>query len=175
MWAGMSKTQASATASTRDRAVRRLASTVAFSVALQAAAFLLLAWLERWCARLALDMLARSQGSLTTASDAIVAVLLVILELFTALVVSYIGARRLLRAIVRATPHPMRPPTRPIPWAALCAGGIATAVSILTFASSGQQAAAPWFGWVFEIVRDAAVVALFWFAAVRVLARAPRP
>ena len=162
--------------SARDRVVRRLAATVALSVALQAAAFLLLAWIERWCAGLILDAIARSaHGALATGSDAIVAAILLVVELFTALVVGFVGARRLLRSIVRATPHPMQPPTKPIPWAAACAGGIVAAVSILTFASSVQPLASPGFGWSFEILRDAAVIALFWFAATRVLARAPRP
>ncbi len=169
----MSKSPAPAAPTERERVVRRLAGIVALSVAAQAAAFIALQWIERWCARLVLDAIARAtQGAGAPAADVAVEVVLLVLELLTALVVGYVAARRLLRAIVRATPHPMRPPLRPIPWAALCAGGIAAAASLLTFASSEQSLTLPAYAWLFEALRDAAVIALFWFAAMRVLAAA---
>ena len=169
----MSKASTTAATDARNRVVRRLAGTMAASVAVQAATILVLAWAYRSAAQFALDALASAnRGKPADGADAIAAAMVVALELFTALAVGFFAARGLLRAIVRATPHPMKPPTRPIPWASLCAGGIVAAVDILTFASNAHNSGAPlWFGWTFELLRDAAIVALLWIAALRAVER----
>lgn len=158
----------------RNRVLQRLTTSVGISVVAQAAIFLALAWSYRIAAHAALEMLARTnEGRSSPTADGIAAVLMVALDLFVALAVGFFGARRLLRSIVRATPHPMKPPTRPITWAALSAAGLVVAFSILAYASNAQPLTVPWFGWAFELLRDAAIAVLFWFAAARAIA--PKP
>lgn len=154
----------------RQRVVQRLTAMVGISVAVQAVAFLCLSWAYRYATQFVLDAVARANGSQPSqAASGVAAAIVVALELFTALAVGFFAARRLLRGIVRATPHPMKPPTRPIPWAALSAAGVIVVFSILTFASNSEPLAVPWFGWFFELVRDGGIVALFWIAAVRAI------
>jgi hypothetical protein len=154
--------------------VRRLAGMFAISVIVQAALFLALAALYRLGARFALDTIANaSQGSLPAGADAVGALVVLLLELFTALVIGFFAARRLISAVVRATPHPMRPPTRPIPWASLCAGGIVAVVGVLDFARQPLLEQA-WSAWFVELVRDVGIALLFWYAAARAMsARKP--
>lgn len=156
----------------RERAVRRLAGMTAFSVIAQAALFLILNALYRFGARFTLDAIANaSNGSPPPGADAIAAAIVVALELLTALVIGFFAARRLLVAIVRATPHPMKPPTSPIPWASLCAGGIVAVISVLEFARQPLQ---EWSGWSVELLRDVAIAVIFLYAAWRALpARKP--
>jgi hypothetical protein len=142
----------------------------AYSVALQAVVFLALAWAYRFAARLILEAAAHANGDHSSAvADGIAAAVVVALDLFCALAVGFFGARWLLRAIVRATPHPMKPPTRPIAWVALSAAGVVVAFMILSYAYKNEPLSVPWFGWAFELLRDAAIVALFWIAAIRVV------
>jgi hypothetical protein len=165
---GMAKTTTSISSGLRSRVVKRLTAMVGISVVLQAVIFLALSWGYRLIAQLLVETAARmSGGRPSAAGEGVAAAIVVALDLFTALAVGFFGARRLLRFIVRATPHPMKPPTRPIPWAALSAAGLVAAISMLAFASHVQPLGTLWFGWTFELLRDAAIVALFWFAAVR--------
>lgn len=170
----MPKTQAMNESDVRERAVRRLAGMSALSVAVQAALFLILAALYRVFARLALDALANAaHGSPPAGADAIAATAVLALELFTALAIGFFAARRLLKAIVRATPHPMKPPTRPIPWMSLAAGGIVAVIGVLDFARQ-PLAYQDWSAWSVELARDAAIAVIFWYAAWRALpARRP--
>ena len=168
--AGMSKTSAPISSEMRSRTVARLATLAAYAVVMQAVAFIALSWLYRFVMRAALEAFARSDGGQTPqAVEGIAAAIAVVLDLFTALAVSFFANRWLLRSIVRATPHPMRPPTRPIPWAALSAAAVIVAFSVLAYAASDEPLTMPLFGWMFELTRDAAVAALFWFAATRVV------
>lgn len=154
----------------RDRVVRRLSALFGWSIAAQAGAFLVIAWTYRLAAQALLNLTATSSrdGSSAIAAGAAAAVV-VILDLFLALVVAFFGARWLLRAIVGATPHPMKPPTRPIPLASVCAGVLAVTISVFAYASKPDQHGAIWYGWLFELVRDGVVIALFWYAARRAL------
>jgi len=163
----MSKSKATPiSAEMRERVVRRLTAMVGVSVTAQVVIFLALSWAYRLIIQFGLETAARTGGgSGAGAFDAIAVALLIALELFTALAVGFIASRRLLRAILRATPHPMKPPTRPIPWASLAAAIAIAVVSALAHAA-GQDPTAP-LGWMFEIVRDAAIVALFWIGSVR--------
>lgn len=166
----MRKSDTYAGSDVRERAVRRLAGLSAMSVVVQAALFLVLAALYRYGAQLALDALANaSNGSPPAGADAIVAGAVILLELFTALAIGFFAARRLLVAIVRATPHPMKAPTRPVPLVSLCAGGIVAVIGVLAFARQ-PFLAEPWSAWSFEVLRDAAVAAIFWYAAWRAVA-----
>jgi hypothetical protein len=152
----------------RERVVRKLTAMVGVSVTAQAVIFLALSWVYRLIAQFGLEAAARAGGAKNAgATDAIALILLVALELFTALAIGFIASRRLLRAILRATPHPMKPPTRPIPWASLSAAIAIVVVSILMHAADQDQS--PAVGWTFEIARDAAVVALFWIGSVRAI------
>lgn len=165
----MSKSQPFTDAGARERVVRRLAGMFAISVIIQAVLFLVLVALYRLGARFALGTIANaSQGSLPAGADAVAALVVLLLELFTALVIGFFAARRLISAIVRATPHPMKPPTRPIPWASLCAGGIVTVVGVLDFARQPLLEQA-WSAWFVELVHDIGIALLFWYAAVRAL------
>jgi hypothetical protein len=163
----MSKTQPFTDADARERVVRKLFGMFALSVVIQAALFLALAALYRLAARFALDTIANaSHGSPPAGADATAALIVLVLELFTALVIGFFAGRRLLSAVVRATPHPMKPPTRPIPLASLYAGGIVAVISVLDFARQpllGQS----WPAWVVELVRDIGIAVLFWYAAAR--------
>ena len=163
-----------APADARTRAVRRLSTVFGWSIVFQAAVFLAIAWSYRALAQLILDFAARASGGSPGAYAAILAAtVVVLLDLFLALLVGFFGARWLLRAIVRATPHPMKPPTRPIPWASLCAGALVAVVSMLVLAAKTTPLSTLWAAWSFEVLRDAAVVALFWYAAQRVLGTVP--
>ena len=165
----MSKSQPFTDADARERVVRRLAGMFAISVVIQAALFLALAALYRFAARFALDTIANaSQGSPPAGADAVAALVVLLLELFTALVIGFFAARRLISAVVRATPHPMKPPTRPIPWASLCAGGIVAVVGVLDFARQPLLEQA-WSAWFVELVRDIGIALLFWYAAARAM------
>jgi hypothetical protein len=152
----------------RDRVVRRLSALFGWSIAAQAGAFLAIAWIYRLAAQALLDLAAGSTGdrsSALAAGGAAAAVIL--LDLFLSLVVGFFGARWLLRAIVRATPHPMKPPVQPIPLASLCAAVLAVTVSVFVYASRPDPQSASWYGWLIELARDGAVIVLFWYAARR--------
>lgn len=165
----MSKSQPFTDAGARERVVRRLAGMFAISVVIQTTLFLALAELYRLGARFALDSIANaSQGSLPAGADAVAALVVLLLELFTALVIGFFAARRLISAVVRATPHPMKPPTRPIPWASLCAGGIVAVVGVLDFARQ-PLLEQTWSAWFVELVHDIGIALLFWYAAVRAM------
>ena len=165
----MSKSQPFTDAGARERVVRRLAGMFAISVVIQTTLFLALAELYRLGARFALDSIANaSQGSLPAGADAVAALVVLLLELFTALVMGFFAARRLVSAVVRATPHPMKPPTRPIPWASLCAGGIVAVVGVLGFARQ-PLLEQTWSAWFVELVHDIGIALLFWYAAVRAM------
>jgi hypothetical protein len=56
---------------------------------------------------------------------------------------------------------------KPVPLAALCAAGIIVAVSIVEFANNAEPISFALFGWIFELLRDGAVVVTFWYAASR--------
>lgn len=142
---------------------------VGVSVTAQAVIFLALSWAYRSIVQFALEAAQRASGGRMPAVDVVAAMLLLALELFTALAVGFIASRRLLSSILRATPHPMKPPTRPIPWASLSAAIAIAVISILAHAADIGQLSAAWFGWAYEIVRDAAVIALFWVGSVRAL------
>lgn len=163
----MSKSQPFSDSSARERVVRKLFGMFALSVIIQAALFIALAALYRFGARFALDTIANaSQGSPPAGADGIAALIVLVLDLFTALVIGFFAARRLQRAVVRLTPHPMKPPTRPIPMASLYAGGIIAVIGVLDFARQpllGQ----PWSAWLVELVRDIGIALLFWYAAAR--------
>jgi hypothetical protein len=162
----MSQSTTPISAEMRERVVRKLTVMVGVSVTAQAVIFLALSWVYRLIVEFGLETTARAGGEKNAGpADAIALILLVALELFTALAVSFIASRRLLRSILRATPHPMKPPTRPIPWASLSAA-IAIAVILALMHAAGQDLS-PALGWTFEIVRDAAIVALFWIGSVR--------
>ena len=162
----MSQSTTPASAQMRERVVRRLTAMVGVSVTAQTVIFLALSWAYRFISQYGLEAVARaSGGKMAGATDLIATILLLVLELFTALAVGFIASRRLLRSILRATPPPMKPPTRPIPWASLSAAIAIVVISILAHASG--QDPMPSVGWTFEIARDAAVVALFWIGSVR--------
>jgi len=164
----MSQPTTPISAQMRERVVRTLTTLVGVSVTAQAVIFLALSWAYRLIVQIGLEAVARaSGGKMAGATDLIATILLLALELVTALAVGFIASRRLLRSILRATPHPMKPPTRPIPWASLSAAIAIVVVSILAHASG--QDPMPSVGWTFEIVRDAAVVALFWIGSVRAM------
>jgi hypothetical protein len=166
----MSKVPASAPSSARSRLVRRLSALVGWSVLLQAAAFLLIAWSYRFAAQALLDAVARSRGApVSAAAEVGTAIFVVLLDLFLALLIGFFGARWLLRSIVRATPPPNKPPTRPIPWASLCAAALIATISILALASKAEPLASPLFSWAIELFKDGAVFWLFWYAARRVV------
>ena len=159
------------TAPTRDRTrvVQRLTTLAAFAAAAQAVIYLVLAFAYRFAAGAVLGALNGQGAQNSQATEGAAALLVMALDLFFALAVGFFGARWLLRAIVRATPHPMKPPTRPILWVALSAAFVAVAFLILAFAASNQSLAAPGFGWAFELIRDAAIVVLFRYAAARAI------
>jgi hypothetical protein len=170
----MSKAPTKAPADARSRAVRRLSAVFGWSIVLQAGGFLVLAWGYRALAQLILDFAARAAGGQPSATaEGIAGATIVLLDLFVALLAGFVGARWLLRAIVRATPHPMKPPTRPIPLASLCAGAVVATVSILVFVARSAAFGSLWANWSLELLRDAAIVALFWFASRRVLDSLP--
>lgn len=167
----MSKTQQYTETSERERVVRKLFGMFALSVVIQAALFLVLAALYRLGARFALDTIASaSQGSPPAGADAIAALVVLVLELFSALLIGFFAARKLLSVVVRATPHPMKPPTRPIPFASLYAGGIIAVIGVLDFARQPLLEQA-WSAWLVEIVRDVGIALLFWYAATRSMTR----
>jgi hypothetical protein len=152
----------------RNRVVRRLSALFGWSIAAQAGAFLAIAWMYRLAAQALLDLTASSTGDRSSAFAAGgVAAVVVLLDLFLSLVVGFFGARRLLRAIVRTTPHPMKPPVQPIPLASLCAAVLAVTVSVFVYASRPDRQSGTWYGWLVELARDGAVIVLFWYAARR--------
>lgn len=154
----------------RNRLIQRLSTTFALGVALQAIVYLAVAWAYRFLGNLLVDSSARaSQGQSAPAAEGIAAVVILLLDLFLALLVGFFGARRLYVALAKAAPKAQRPPVQPVPLAALCAGGIVAAASILIFAASSVALRNAWLGWTLELLRDAAVVGLFWYAAQRSL------
>ena len=163
----VSKTQPYTDTDARERVVRKLFGMFALSVVIQAALFLALGALYRLGAQFAVDTIANaSQGRPPSGAIAIAALVILVLELFTALAIGFFAARRLLSAVVRATPHPMKPPTRPIPWASLCAGGIVAVINVLGFARQ-PLLVQPWWAWLVELVRYIGIALLFWYAAAR--------
>lgn len=159
--------------SARTKTVARLSSLFGWSITLQAAIFLAIDIAMRYGARVLVEGIARGNSGTWFAVDAVVTIAIVVVaaDLFFAAMIGFMGARRLLWAIVRATPHPMQAPTQPIPIAALCAAAVVAVISIMRFASTAQPPSTLIFGWALELVRDAAIVWLFWFAARRATAR----
>ena len=135
---------------------------------MQIVLFLVLAWLYRSIAAIALGAIDNASSGQADRIGSVVAVALVlVLDLFTALAIAWFVSRRLLWFIVRVTPHPAKPPTRPIPFISLCAGVIVAVVSIIAFVSGGPVTTASGAAWIVELLREAAIVALFWFGALR--------
>src|SRR5689334_2703946 len=96
----MSQSTTPISTAVRERVVRSLAAAVAVSIALQAIIFLALSWVYRFIAQLAIGALARANGGTAPAAGGIAAALLLLaLDLFTALAVGFIASRRLLRRI----------------------------------------------------------------------------
>jgi len=160
----MAKGKTPRVADARTRAVRDISGIFAWAVAIQAAAFLAISISIAF----ATGLLAQAMANATNGAAALALLALDwVIDLVLALVIGYAGARRLLRALVRATPHPAKPATQLIPLAAFCAALLAVAVLVLLDAQLPQSV----LGWTIEAGRDAAIVAIFWFSASRVVAR----
>jgi hypothetical protein len=169
----MAKTPSASSIEARAKVVRKLSALFGWSAALQAATFIAAAWTYRYLAQVLLDWIGRTSATgPSSVADAIGNAIIVALDLFFAALIGFVGARRLLKSIVRATPHPMKPPTKPVPLAGLCAAAVVVVFSMLEYAGTPHLAATEALGWIFELLRDAAVVWLFWFAARRAIAPA---
>ena len=152
----------------RAAAVRRLTSAFGVSVFAQAVSFLAIVFVLHFAAHAILDASAASGGVAPSAGVALAAVIAeFVIALFFALFISFVASRRLVYAIVRATPPPSKPPVRPVPFAALCAAAIVVAVSLAVFAASPDAFAAGGLGWLIQLVREAAFVGAFWIGSTR--------